>query len=67
MTLCLIYDKEKILLGQIKKEGALKNRYNGFGGKVEEGESIKEAAQRELVEEAGITPLDMQKRGEIIF
>lgn len=67
MTLCLICDKEKILLGQIKKEGVLKNRYNGFGGKVEGGESIEQATQRELTEEAGIVPLDMQKRGEIIF
>lgn len=67
MTVCIIYNDKQILLGQIKKEGVLKNRYNGFGGKLEEGETIEEAAQRELVEEAGIKALNMTARGEIIF
>lgn len=67
LTLCLVYNKTRILLGEIKKEGQLKGRYNGFGGKVEEGETIEEAAVRELKEECGISPLDMEKRGVIIF
>lgn len=67
LTLCLVYNKTRILLGEIKKEGQLKGRYNGFGGKVEEGETIEEAAVRELKEECGISPLDMNKRGVIIF
>jgi 8-oxo-dGTP diphosphatase len=29
-------------------------KYNGFGGKVEPGESVAQAAVRELVEEAGV-------------
>lgn len=67
MTLCCVYDKEKILLGQIKKEGVLKDRYNGFGGKVEEGETVEQAAVRELGEECSIFPLDMKKCGIITF
>lgn len=67
MTLCCVYNEKQILLGRIKKDGVLKDRFNGFGGKVEKGESIKQAAKRELFEEAGIKPLDMKKRGEIIF
>ena len=38
----------------MKKRGFGKGRYNGFGGKVHDGESVKEAAKRELVEEVGI-------------
>jgi 8-oxo-dGTP diphosphatase/2-hydroxy-dATP diphosphatase len=41
--------------------------YNGFGGKVEEGETIEQAAKRELTEECGIIPLDMRKRGVLQF
>ena len=41
--------------------------YNGFGGKVEPGETIEEAALRELKEEAGIDALDMTARGVLRF
>ncbi|EKE25901.1 MAG: hypothetical protein ACD_5C00008G0012 [uncultured bacterium] len=67
MTLCCVYNDKQILLGRIKKDGILKDRYNGFGGKVEPGETTEQAAERELIEEAGIKPLDMQKQGEITF
>jgi 8-oxo-dGTP diphosphatase/2-hydroxy-dATP diphosphatase len=39
LTLMLIHQKNKILLG-FKKRGFGKNKWNGFGGKVEEGETI---------------------------
>ncbi|PPR01952.1 hypothetical protein CVT24_011100 [Panaeolus cyanescens] len=44
----------KVLLGY-KKRGFGVGRYNGFGGKVDPGETSLEAAARELEEEAGIT------------
>ena len=67
MTVCCVHNGSQILLGEIKKEGPLKGKFNGFGGKVEEGETVEAAAKRELLEECCIVPLDMQKRGIINF
>ncbi len=53
LTLCIIYQHPRILLG-MKKRGFGAGRWNGFGGKVNKGENIVEAAKRELLEEAGI-------------
>ncbi len=44
LTLCLIVDDGRILLG-MKKRGFGAGRWNGFGGKVEEGESIEGGGQ----------------------
>lgn len=49
-------DGDKILLG-LKKRGFGKGRWNGAGGKVEDGETFKDATIRECQEEFGITPL----------
>jgi 8-oxo-dGTP diphosphatase len=43
----------EILLG-LKKRGLGEGKWNGFGGKVEDGETIERAAARELHEECGI-------------
>jgi len=43
----------EILLG-LKKSGLGEGKWNGFGGKVENGETIERAATRELREECGI-------------
>lgn len=43
----------EVLLGY-KKTGFGNGKYSGFGGKVEPGETIIEAAVRELAEETGI-------------
>jgi 8-oxo-dGTP diphosphatase/2-hydroxy-dATP diphosphatase len=53
LTLTLVCREGSILLG-MKKRGFGAGRYNGFGGKVEPGESIEEAARRELLEESGL-------------
>jgi 8-oxo-dGTP diphosphatase/2-hydroxy-dATP diphosphatase len=53
-TLCLIERGSEVLLG-MKKRGFGAGRWNGFGGKVQPGESIEAAARRELIEECSIT------------
>lgn len=55
-TLCLVVDHsaQKILLGY-KKRGFGQGKWNGFGGKVQDGETIEEAAIRELNEESSVT------------
>jgi len=43
----------QVLLGR-KKRGAFTGLYNGFGGKVDPGETVAEGAQREVKEECGL-------------
>ena len=45
LTLVFVLDESQILLG-LKKRGFGCGRWNGFGGKVENGETIVEAAKR---------------------
>lgn len=47
LTLLLVVDetKQRVLLG-LKKRGFGIGKWNGFGGKVETGESVSEAAKR---------------------
>ncbi|MCB0061007.1 MAG: 8-oxo-dGTP diphosphatase [Caldilineaceae bacterium] len=54
-TVCYPIDqvRQRLLLG-MKKRGAGVGRYNGFGGKIERGETPAEAAARELWEESGL-------------
>eukprot|EP00730_Choanoeca_flexa_P017660 TRINITY_DN8533_c0_g1_i2.p1 TRINITY_DN8533_c0_g1~~TRINITY_DN8533_c0_g1_i2.p1 ORF type:complete len:190 (+),score=23.76 TRINITY_DN8533_c0_g1_i2:3-572(+) len=61
-------DRSEILLG-MKKRGFGANRYNGFGGKVERGETIAQGAARELQEEACIAARaeDLRYQGHILF
>ncbi|MDP2735053.1 MAG: 8-oxo-dGTP diphosphatase [bacterium] len=65
-TLCIVHQGNQVLLG-MKKRGFGEGRWNGFGGKVKEGESIEEAMERELLEEAGISPVSFAKRGIMEF
>jgi len=63
-TLVIIHRHPKILLG-MKKRGFGAGRWNGFGGKVSGGETIEEAAKREIAEEAGIKVENLDKIGII--
>ena len=47
LTLAFLRDGGNVLLG-LKKRGFGKGKWNGFGGKVEEGETIIEAAARKV-------------------
>lgn len=66
-TLVIPYDasNKHILLG-LKKRGFGVGKWNGFGGKVMENESIHKCAARELKEECGIEDTVLEKMG-ILF
>ncbi len=66
LTLCLVTKDTDVLLA-MKKRGFGAGRWNGFGGKVKEGESIEDAAIRETREEASIEVTDLQKVGIFEF
>lgn len=53
-TLCFPVDERgRILLGR-KKRGFGVSKWNGFGGKIEPGETFRQCAVRELQEETGL-------------
>ena len=66
LTLCIIGRPREVLLG-MKKRGFGEGRWNGFGGKVQEGERIEDAARREVLEEAGLIANKLEKVGLINF
>src|SRR3989344_3554838 len=66
LTVCIVHKHPLILLG-MKKRGFGAGRWNGFGGKVELGEAVEDAAKREILEEAGIKVASLDKVGEIEF
>ena len=66
LTLCVPISDGKVLLG-MKKRGFGAGRWNGFGGKMEEGETIEQATLRELYEEVGIKDGELSKAGVLEF
>jgi len=66
LTLCLTLKDNAVLLG-MKKRGFGEGRWNGFGGKIENGETLFEAARREMIEESGLIAEEMEERGSIDF
>ena len=59
---------DEILLG-LKKAGFAQGKLNGFGGKVENGETIERAAVRELREETGVqvSEQDLRRMAHLTF
>ena len=51
----------------MKKRGFGVGRWNGVGGKVEEGEEIEDAVVRETQEEISVTPTELEKVAELSF
>ncbi|XP_067859052.1 oxidized purine nucleoside triphosphate hydrolase [Heptranchias perlo] len=66
LTLVMVRRQRQILLG-MKKRGFGVGRWNGFGGKVQPGETIEEGAKRELWEESSLTAHSLEKIGQIKF
>lgn len=61
----LVKDKEILLA--MKKRGFGVNKWNGVGGKVQENESIENAAKRETLEEIGVRVEKLEKMGRLNF
>jgi len=70
LTLVFLCDppSRRVLLG-LKKRGFGAGKFNGFGGKLEKGESLPGCAARELAEESGLrVPIEaMELRGRMCF
>jgi len=69
-TLVIPVKGDEILLGRKKqhRDGAFGvGKWNGFGGKLEPGETIEAAAIRECLEESGLKPTKLEKVAELNF
>lgn len=58
-TLVMIKAGDKVLLGRKKRDFGV-GWWNGFGGKLQDGEDIIAAAKREVFEECGLTVGDSE-------
>lgn len=67
-TICYCIKDGQILLG-MKKVRFGAGKWNGYGGKVDAGETNEEAAARELFEESGLAtdPATLEKIADIRF
>ena len=66
LSLLFLRRDNEVLLA-MKKRGFGEGRWNGVGGKMENGESIEQAMIRETEEEIGITPTAYEKVADIRF
>ncbi len=67
-TVCFLVPDAQILLG-MKKQGFGAGKWNGLGGKVQDGETVEAAAVREIREEAKLEVLseDLEQVGTLTF
>lgn len=70
-TLLFLVKKERNVITNIclamKKRGFGVNRWNGYGGKLDENESVLDAVIRETQEEIMVIPTNFYKVAEIAF
>jgi len=68
-TLCLLqrFNPDQEVLLAMKKRGFGVGKWNGVGGKVQENETIEEAAVREAEEEIGVKITEFEKVAEFTF
>lgn len=65
-TLCFLIWDRRVLLGK-KKRGFGQGYWLGIGGKVEESENLEQAAIREVEEEIGVTPNNINRVATLNF
>ena len=58
--------RRQLLLGK-KRRGFGVGKWNGFGGKLDVGETLAQAAARELHEESGLLATEMRWCGQLLF
>ena len=68
-TLCYVIDEDKtLMLHRIKKKNDVhEGKWNGLGGKFEQGETPEECAIREVKEECGLLMKNPKLHGFITF
>ncbi len=68
VTLCFLHQGDQVLLG-MKKRGFGAGKWNGIGGGVHValGETIEDAARREVMEEIGVTVRDLDQMALLHF
>lgn len=64
-TMCLVFYGKKILLIRASKEKEFSGYFDPPGGHVEKGESIIDTAEREILEETGITVSSTKLKGVV--
>lgn len=71
MTICFLVrtaeDGAKLVCLAEKRRGFRQGKLNGYGGKLEEGETLEACALRETADESGVIPLKMAKVAEVYF
>lgn len=69
LSLVFVLDPSQGLLLGLKQRGFGTGKWNGFGGKLQSGESMRECASRELHEECGllIDAVKLRPRGTLMF
>ena len=65
-TLLFVFRDNEVLLIH-KKTGFGKGKINGPGGRLEPGETPRQAAIREVEEEVGVVPVEITACGELYF